>query len=71
MDFRGGAESKIQFYVEYQIKGNGPCGNMVANILVISELKPEASHDQHCFQMRQQIANIQNFEKCNLKLHSL
>ena len=36
------------------------CSNMVANILVISELKPEVAHDQHCFQMRLQIANIQN-----------
>ena len=33
---------------------------MVANILVILELKPEAAHVQHCFQMRLQIANIQN-----------
>ena len=36
---------------------------MVAHILVISELKPEATHNQHCFQMRLQIAAIQNFEK--------
>ena len=43
-----------------QMKGNDACINMGANILVISELKPEAAHDQHCFQMRLQIANIQN-----------
>ena len=58
--FGGGAESKIQYYVAYQIKGNDACSNMVTNNLVISELKPEAAHDQHCFQMRLQIANIQN-----------
>ena len=46
VDFGNGAESKIQFYVAYQIKGNDACNNMVANILVISELKPEAAHDQ-------------------------
>ena len=47
-------------YVAYEIKGNDACSNMVANILVISEVKPEAAHYQHCFQMRLQIVNIQN-----------
>ena len=60
MDFGDGVESKIQFYVAYQIKGTDACSNMVANDLVISELKPEAAHDLHCFQMRLQFANIQN-----------
>ena len=57
---RGGAEFKIQFFTAYQIKGNDACGNMVANNLVISELKPEAAHDLHCFQKGLHIANIQN-----------
>ena len=60
VDFVGVTESKIQLCVAYQIKGNYACSNMVANILVISVLKPEAAHDLHCFQMRLQIANIQN-----------
>ena len=59
----GWAESKSLFYVVYQIKENDAGSNIVANTLVISDLKPEATHDQHCFQMRLQIANIQNFEK--------
>ena len=33
----------------YQIKGNDACSNMVANILLISELKSEAAHDQLFF----------------------
>ena len=49
VDFRGGAESKIQFYVVYQIKENATCSNMVANILVISESKPEAAHETTLF----------------------
>ena len=36
------------------------CSNMVAYILVITELKPEAAHDHYCYQMRLQIANIQS-----------
>ena len=58
-----GQSPKFNFIVAYQIKGNEACSNMVANSLVISELKPEAAHDQHCFQMKLQIANFQNFEK--------
>ena len=41
--------------------GTDACSNMVANILGISELKPEAACDQHCFQMTE-VTIIQNFE---------
>ena len=40
---------------------------MVANILVIEELKPEAAHDPHCVQMTE-VINFQNFEKVRLLL---
>ena len=40
---------------------------MVANILVISELKPEVAYDPHCFQMTR-VTIIQNFEEVRLLL---
>ena len=40
---------------------------MEANILIISELKPKAANDPHCFQMTE-VTIIQNFEKIRLLL---
>ena len=34
---------------------------MAANILVISELKPEAAYDPHCFQMTEVTNNYSDF----------
>ena len=63
---------KFNFFSEYghlayQSKGTDACSNMVANILVISELKSEAVYDPHCFKMTE-VTIIQNFEQVRLLL---
>ena len=40
--------------------------NILANILVISELKHEAAHDPVCFQMSE-VTNLKNFERVRLR----